>query len=54
MPDGLRRSNRPSLRVGRFTPPRHPFISVNGHLEGHYPAYRPTMVTYERKIYLIN
>ena len=29
-----------------------PFTSVNGHLEGHYPAY--TMVTYERKKYLIN
>ena len=26
--------------------------SVNGHLDGHYPAY--TMVTYERKKYLIN
>ena len=31
---------------------RRPLLSVNGHLVGHYPAY--TMVTYERKKYLIN
>ena len=31
----LHGSNRP----GRFTPPRCPIISDNGHLEGHYPTY---------------
>ena len=42
----LRGGNRPSLRVGRFAPPRRPLIPDNGHLEGHYPAY--TTVTYQR------
>ena len=61
MPDqmnGLRESSReaeePSstaVRPPRFTPPRRPLISVNGHLVGHYPAY--TMVTYERKKYTL-
>ncbi len=35
--DGLPGSNRPSLCVGRFTPPCRSFISDNGHLVGHYP-----------------
>ena len=32
-------SNRPPLRVGRFTPPRRPLIPDNGHLVGHYPLH---------------
>ena len=39
-------------RGGVNHPTRSEDDSVNGHLEGHYPAYN--MVTYERKKYLIN
>ena len=43
MPDevSIIRNNWTSLRVGRFTPPRCPIISDNGHLVGHYPLHIP-------------
>jgi len=41
----FRGSNRPTQSGGRLTPPRRPFISVNGHLVGHYPTYSPIIFT---------
>ena len=29
-----------SINRNEWTPPRHPFISVNGHLVGHYPLFQ--------------